>query len=78
MATHSAHPAWSDGNAASWLVSPPKPLGAEASPPHHPSPEVSASTSAYPPNNRGGAVGSRRYATSAMTVATTKARRAGT
>jgi len=60
IATHSAQPACSDGNAASWLVRPPRPLGAEASPPHHPSPEVSASTSAYPPKNRGGAVGSNR------------------
>jgi len=59
-ATHSAHPACSDGKAASWLVRPPSPLGAEASPPHHPSPDVSASTSAYPPKSRGGAVGSRR------------------
>jgi hypothetical protein len=60
IATHNAQPACSDGKAASWLVRPPSPLGAEASPPHHPSPDVSASTSAYPPNSRGGAVGSSR------------------
>jgi hypothetical protein len=60
IATHSAQPACRDGKAASWFVRPPRPLGAEASPPHHPSPDVSASTSAYPPKSRGGAVGSRR------------------
>jgi hypothetical protein len=77
IATHSAQPACSDGKAASWLVRPPRPLGAEASPPHHPSPDVRASTSAYPPKSRGGAVGSSRYATRAMTVLITSALRAG-
>ncbi len=60
IATHNAQPACRDGKAASWLVMPPRPFGAEASPPHHPSPDVSASTSAYPPKSRGGAVGRKR------------------
>jgi len=59
-ATHSAHPACSEGNAASWLVNPPSPRGAEASEPHQPSAELRARTSTYPPVSRGGAIGSRR------------------
>ena len=41
-ATHSAHPACRDGNAASWLVNPPRPRGADASAPHQPSAELQA------------------------------------
>ncbi len=45
IATQKAQPACSDGKAASWLVRPPRPLGADASPPHQPSADVRASTS---------------------------------
>ena len=57
IATHSAQPACIDGNAASSLVSPPRPRGAEASAPHQPSAACRLSTSTYPLMKRGGAVG---------------------
>ncbi len=59
-ATHSAHPACMLGNAASWLVSQPRPWGADASPPHQPAAECTASRSVQPSISRGGAVGMAR------------------
>ena len=58
QAHHSAQPTCSDGIAASSLVRPPRPLGALASLPHQPLPDVVASTSTYPGSIRGGAIGS--------------------
>jgi hypothetical protein len=61
--------------AASSLVSPPKPLGALASLPHQPLPDVVASTSTYPGSIRGGAIGSSTKPVRPVAVARTSALR---
>jgi len=76
QAHHSAQPTCSEGIAASSLVSPPSPLGALASLPHHPCAEVEASTSTYPGSIRGGAIGSRTNPTRPVAVAATSTVRA--
>lgn len=59
---HSAQPTWRLGIAAYWLVMPPSPRGALASPPHQPYALKCAMVSVKPyagSSSRGGQVGSR-------------------
>src|SRR4051794_6856629 len=74
---HSAHPTCSDGIAANWLVSDPRPRGALPAVLHHPQWEKWAIVSWKPPSIRGGAIGSTLNPTSPITVVAIKTVRAG-